>query len=112
MCPLQATLFGFSTEAEIRVDRADESQSPSFSWLNAKPFDVLGQDPKVGELCRLSILNRSHNDIHEEHRLQVPSLRVVSKLFAASRDFNELGLERLQFFPVVPRVLPPLRWDG
>ena len=105
-------MFGFSTEAEVCVDRTDESQAPSLPGLNAKTFDVLGQNPEVGELCGLSILKRNHNDVHEEHRLQVLSLRVVSKLLAASRDLNELGLERLQFFPVVPRVLPPLRWDG
>jgi hypothetical protein len=66
----------------------------------------------MGKFDCLSAQSRCHSDIHEECRLKILTVWVVSELFAAPRDFNELGLERLQFFPVVPRVPPPFRWDG
>ena len=67
---------------------------------------MLGEDPEMRELDELSLIQWSDLYIDEQKRLEVFPLWVVSELFDAPRDFNELGLERFQLPAVVLRVLP------
>ena len=70
---------------------------------------MFGEHPEVGEFDESTFAYRTNLHIDEQDGLKVLSFRVVSKLFASSRDFNELGFVWFKPLSVVFGVRPFLR---
>jgi hypothetical protein len=107
----KATLFRLATEAEIGVHRPNEPHPFSLLWLDADSMNVLCEHPQMREFDGWAI-EWLYRNVHQKHRLKVFAFWMVTKLFTASRDFNELSLKGLKLLTIVPRVPPTIRWDG
>ena len=70
---------------------------------------MFGEHPEVGEFDEATFAYRTNLHIDEQDGLKVLSFRVVSKLLASSRDFNELGFVWFKPLSVVFGVRPFLR---